>query len=334
MVDAIHYFPFGEVWLEEVPASLPVDYFFTAKELDQETGFYDFGARYLDPRFSKWMTADPALGSYLSGSGAFSPANLALYGYGRQNPATFWDPDGAQSVCTSWNPTGAQFASSRDPVFEDQNRASFNRQQFTYAIGGPIIIAVMEATKRIFGASPEVMEAAGEATFTAMAGVRLGGVRTVGPPGRWSPSMEFTPAGSPTAMGTSRAEIVQLLRLRSRQLELGQEPGGRINELEGAGAVRVEQFTGRTMSRSPDPAWDLNDSLLGRIQLKGPLERGREAQDFPGFVKSVVKDLQFSSSAQTLVVNVRGLSEAQILQLQQKISETTQIVPKRVILIK
>jgi len=28
MVDAIHYFPSGEVWLEEVPASLPVDYFF------------------------------------------------------------------------------------------------------------------------------------------------------------------------------------------------------------------------------------------------------------------------------------------------------------------
>jgi hypothetical protein len=31
--------------------------------------FYDFGARYLDPRFSKWMTADPALGSYLAGAG-------------------------------------------------------------------------------------------------------------------------------------------------------------------------------------------------------------------------------------------------------------------------
>jgi RHS repeat-associated protein len=69
LVDAIHYFPFGEVWLEERPSSLPADYFFTAKEFDPETGFYDFGARYLDPRFSKWMTADPALGSYLPGAG-------------------------------------------------------------------------------------------------------------------------------------------------------------------------------------------------------------------------------------------------------------------------
>ena len=109
MVDAVHYFPFGEVWLEEVPASLPVDYFFTAKELDQETGFYDFGARYLDPRFSKWMTADPALAAYLPGAGgagaslpslggAFRSANLALYGYSHHNPATLFDPNGRETA--------------------------------------------------------------------------------------------------------------------------------------------------------------------------------------------------------------------------------------------
>ena len=69
MVDALHYFPFGEVWFEERPSALPADYFFTAKEFDPETGFYNFGARYLDPRFSKWMTADQALGSYLPGAG-------------------------------------------------------------------------------------------------------------------------------------------------------------------------------------------------------------------------------------------------------------------------
>ena len=97
MVDAVHYFPYGEVWLEEVPASLPVDYFFTAKELDQETGFYNFGARYLDPRFSKWMTADPVLGDYMSGKiqeGVFDPRHLALYTYSLNNPAVYFDPNG------------------------------------------------------------------------------------------------------------------------------------------------------------------------------------------------------------------------------------------------
>jgi RHS repeat-associated protein len=121
LVDALHYFPFGEVWLEEVPASLPADYFFTAKEFDPETGFYDFGSRYLDPRFSKWMTADPALGGFLPSAGkavayqspaltnkwrgypdlpgmggAFQSKNLALYSYGHHNPGTLFDPNGME----------------------------------------------------------------------------------------------------------------------------------------------------------------------------------------------------------------------------------------------
>jgi RHS repeat-associated protein len=120
-VDHIHYFPFGEVWLEERPASLPENFFFTAKELDPETGFYYFGTRYLDPRFSKWMSADPALGGYLPGAGkavvyqspgltnkwrsypdlpgmggAFQSKNLALYSYGHHNPGTLIDPNGLE----------------------------------------------------------------------------------------------------------------------------------------------------------------------------------------------------------------------------------------------
>jgi RHS repeat-associated protein len=33
---------------------------FSRKELDRETGFYYFGARYLDPKTSVWISADPA----------------------------------------------------------------------------------------------------------------------------------------------------------------------------------------------------------------------------------------------------------------------------------
>ena len=34
----------------------------TGKELDRETGLYYYGARYLDPKTSRWMSGDPALG--------------------------------------------------------------------------------------------------------------------------------------------------------------------------------------------------------------------------------------------------------------------------------
>ena len=38
---------------------------FTVKELDSETGLYYYGARYLDPKTSRWLSGDPALGEYL-----------------------------------------------------------------------------------------------------------------------------------------------------------------------------------------------------------------------------------------------------------------------------
>ncbi len=90
----ILYFPFGEVWVEENSGAIRQDFFFTAKELDPETKFYDFGARYLNPRFSKWMSADPA--DRISASAPIITLNP--YQYGRHNPARFFDPTGAFEV--------------------------------------------------------------------------------------------------------------------------------------------------------------------------------------------------------------------------------------------
>jgi RHS repeat-associated protein len=118
LVDAIHYFPFGEVWLEERPSSLPEEFFFTAKEFDPETGFYNFGARYLDPRFSKWMTADPA--DRLDAGAPIIALNL--YQYGRQNPLRYFDPTGAWELaansCIPDRPI--QVASSYTPSWREQ----------------------------------------------------------------------------------------------------------------------------------------------------------------------------------------------------------------------
>ncbi|WYD81321.1 MAG: RHS repeat-associated core domain-containing protein [Candidatus Electrothrix gigas] len=58
-------FPFGETWVEESTNTQRTPYHFTAKELDEETGLYYFGARYYDPRTSVWQTTDPILGDYL-----------------------------------------------------------------------------------------------------------------------------------------------------------------------------------------------------------------------------------------------------------------------------
>ena len=100
----IEYTPYGETWVEKTSNTgleyLP--YRFTGKEIDEETGLYYYGARYLDPRYSRWLSADPALSEYMSGSkagmgGAYNSVNLNLYHYTGNNPLKYTDPTGLYS---------------------------------------------------------------------------------------------------------------------------------------------------------------------------------------------------------------------------------------------
>lgn len=102
----IEYTPYGETWVEKTQNQgleyLP--YKFTAKELDEETGLYYYGARYLDPRYSRWISTDPALGEYipkintdiskLPAGGVYDCLNLNLYHYVGNNPIVYTDPTG------------------------------------------------------------------------------------------------------------------------------------------------------------------------------------------------------------------------------------------------
>ena len=106
----IEYTPYGETWVEKTSNTglefLP--YKFTAKELDKETGLYYYGARYLDPRYSRWISTDPALGEYISGSdagcgGIYNYVNFNLYHYAGSNPICYTDPTGMYDEDTKWN---------------------------------------------------------------------------------------------------------------------------------------------------------------------------------------------------------------------------------------
>jgi len=102
----VQYFPFGETWVQQGGNTEKDPYLFTAKELDEETGLYYFGARYYDPRTSVWVSADPILEKYLpttneqgkqndgEAGGVFLSSNLNLYAYSHQNPVILFDPDG------------------------------------------------------------------------------------------------------------------------------------------------------------------------------------------------------------------------------------------------
>ena len=113
----IEYTPYGELWVEKKSEHekdmryLP--YKFTAKEMDEETGLYYYGARYLDAKYSRWMSADPAVSDYIPMApvsdeakkhnqslpgmgGIFNIVNFQLYHYAGNNPVKYTDPDGRE----------------------------------------------------------------------------------------------------------------------------------------------------------------------------------------------------------------------------------------------
>jgi RHS repeat-associated protein len=104
LYEHLEYFPFGETFVEESSNTQRTPYLFTAKELDEETQLYYFGARYFDPQTSVWQSPDPLMTEYLpivgvagglSGmGGVFNSRNLQLYGYAGQNPVTYIDLEG------------------------------------------------------------------------------------------------------------------------------------------------------------------------------------------------------------------------------------------------
>ena len=112
----IEYTPYGELWIEEVAAGLDkLPFRFTGKEMDEETGLYYYGARYLDPKYSRWLSGDPALSDYIPKApiddeakkhnenlpgmgGVFNVVNLHLYHYAGNNPVKYTDPDGKKIV--------------------------------------------------------------------------------------------------------------------------------------------------------------------------------------------------------------------------------------------
>ncbi len=85
-----HYYPYGGLMTDprhtiSSPAASDSRYRFSSKELSEESGEYDFGARFLDPVPGRFITLDPLAEKYY---------NLSPYAYCAGNPISFVDPDG------------------------------------------------------------------------------------------------------------------------------------------------------------------------------------------------------------------------------------------------
>ena len=85
----VEYIPYGEVFVEERNNSFSTNYLFNAKELDNETGLYYYGARYLDPTGAMWLSVDPMWEKNI---------DATPYNYCHGNPIKLIDPDGRADI--------------------------------------------------------------------------------------------------------------------------------------------------------------------------------------------------------------------------------------------
>ena len=91
-------------------------YKFNGKELDEETGFYYYGARYYNPKFSIWLSVDPLAEKF---------PNVNPYVYCNDNPVNLVDPDGRYFF--------GLFGSSSD------QRKQMRAERFADKVGGTVV---------------------------------------------------------------------------------------------------------------------------------------------------------------------------------------------------
>jgi RHS repeat-associated protein len=104
-VQHIEYVPFGEVFIEERNSTWKTPYKFNAKELDEETGLYCYGARCLAPREGVWLSVDPLAEKY---------PELSPYVYCHNNPINMVDPEGL----TDYNVTSDGHVNKAHPTWD------------------------------------------------------------------------------------------------------------------------------------------------------------------------------------------------------------------------
>ena len=141
----------------------------TGKERDPETGLYYYGARYLDPRTSRWISADPAMweGDYIPSApvndqarernqnlpglgGIYNYVNFHVYHYAGNNPVRLVDPDGRYS--------GDNDYLASVEAWEEFNR---NNPWNVYAIKGGQVIAMTRAGESEYGNSVLIKDSDG-----------------------------------------------------------------------------------------------------------------------------------------------------------------------------
>ena len=165
----IEYTPYGELWIEEVAAGLDkLPFRFTGKEMDEETGLYYYGARYLDPKYSRWLSGDPALNDYIPKApiddeakkhnenlpgmgGVYNIVNMHLYHYAGNNPVKYTDPDGKFSQSKEVNRIERNLSWNDFSTIRDGQKAKQDRRDTVHSFLGFAATAISTFFSGVIG---------------------------------------------------------------------------------------------------------------------------------------------------------------------------------------
>ena len=90
----LSYLPYGEVFIDKsFKDAYATPYKFNGKELDEETGLYYYGARYLHPKYAMWLSVDRFADNY---------PNMSSYNTFGDNPTHNIDINGDSIIAANY----------------------------------------------------------------------------------------------------------------------------------------------------------------------------------------------------------------------------------------
>ena len=153
-IEVTDYYPYGSERLNSKVGRYNTPHKFTGKELDADTGLYDYGARYYDPVLSRFLSIDPW------GGNLEDPQSLNKYSYTKNNPVKYVDPTGKNPLLAAMAVGavgGAVWGAGIDVGIQLYQTGTINWHQVgesaliggaTGAVLGPIGEALAPATRR------------------------------------------------------------------------------------------------------------------------------------------------------------------------------------------
>ena len=114
IIQHVEYIPYGEVFIEErnPQSSYATPYKFNGKELDEETGLYYYGARYLHPKYAMWLSVDRFADNY---------PNMSSYNTFGDNPTHNIDINGDSIIVDNYGGIIANIGNDKGVYLQKQN---------------------------------------------------------------------------------------------------------------------------------------------------------------------------------------------------------------------